>query len=81
MTEKQTKSLLNIYKELEKIFPHFVIIVCEKEQLGNEIQPDPNLFWSGGHVFAKHLINDAADKIARRKFNKVTPERLLKNNK
>ena len=75
MTDKQKKILIESYNKLANVFPHLVIIVSEKETLGNEIQPDPNLFWSGGYVNARYLIHDATDKINRRKFNKVTPER------
>ena len=81
MTTRQIRSLIRVYDELVKMFPHFVIIVSEKETLGNDIQPDPNLFWHGGYVNARYLIHDAADKISRRKFNKVAPNKLLKDEK
>ena len=80
MTEKQTQGLIKIYKELQSLFDHFVVIVADKEKNNNEILPDPNLFWYGGYVNAKHLVDDAAEKIDRRKFRQVSPERLMKGN-
>ncbi len=78
MTEKQIKTLVKVYDELSKSFAHLVIIVSEKETLASDILPDPNLFWSGGYVGARYIIHDAVDKIARRKFNSVSPNQLLR---
>lgn len=78
MTEKQVKALVKIYNEMAIIFDHFVIITADKERDHGEILPDPNLFWYGGYVNAKYMIDDAAGKIDRRKFRQVSPEKLIK---
>ncbi len=78
MTDRQVKELARIYRELQTLFDHYVIIVADKERNNNEILPDPNLFWYGGYVNAKHMINDAVDKIDRRKFRQVSPDKLIK---
>lgn len=79
MTEKQKAALVRAYEELSHNFSHLVIIVSEKELTTDTILPDPNLFWNGGYVYARYLIHDAADKIARRKFTHVSPKKLVKH--
>ncbi|HEX9232712.1 MAG TPA: hypothetical protein VF849_01550 [Blattabacteriaceae bacterium] len=74
MTEKQKKILVYAYNELSEVFPHLVIIVSEKEIPNSIHHPDPNLFWFGGYIAAKHLIQDAGEKILRRKLTKVAPK-------
>jgi hypothetical protein len=74
MTKVQRKVLVDVYEKLEKAFPHFVIITSEIESEDDNIQIDPNLLWFGGHIMAKHIINDAVDKVLRRKFNNVRPK-------
>mgnify|MGYP001607908943 FL=1 len=78
MTKDQLHALVTSYDALEESFPHIVIIVSEKEATGDEILPDPSLFWAGGYASAKHLIHDAADKILRRKFSQVSPKGRIK---
>ena len=78
MTKGQIEVLIKVYESLSRNFDHFVIIVSDKEKNINEILPDPSLFWAGGYLVAKHIINDAVEKINRRKFHHVTPKRLIK---
>ena len=76
--DSKLRALVEVYEKLEKHFDHFVVITADKEKIGDDILPDPNLFWSGGHVMAKHLIQDAREKILRRKLNRSSPKKLIK---
>ena len=75
--DRKLRTLVEVYELLEKHFDHFVIIVSDKEKVGNDILPDPLLFWMGGHIVAKHLIQDAREKILRRKLNRCSPKTLI----
>jgi len=73
MNGKQQLALARAFIGLEKEFDHAVVIVCDKEKPGTDLQDDPQVCWTNGRVMAIHITDIAIAKMKRQKFTRNPP--------
>src|SRR6267154_590893 len=74
MKESQQRALELAFATLEDEFEHFLIIVSDKEKLGDLMSEEPSVCWQGGKRIASYMANNAIDVIKFRSVNRCPPQ-------
>lgn len=73
MTEAQELALASAFMLLENAFDHVLIAVRETEKVGELMQPDCEISWTGGLVSATFMAHQSLKKMDYSKHGRRPP--------